>query len=43
LPQLAGACPIIPMEHVDMSDEMVSPALTDVEPVPPREPEAIEC
>ena len=34
---------IIPMEHVDMSDDMVANAVPDAEPVPPREPEAIEC
>jgi hypothetical protein len=31
------------MEHVDMSDEIISDAAPDPEPVSPREPEAIEC
>jgi hypothetical protein len=31
------------MESVDMSDEMIDYALPDAVPVPPREPEAIEC
>ena len=38
-----GAFPIIPIEHVYMGDEIISNALPDPEPVPPREPEAIEC
>jgi Oxidoreductase-like protein, N-terminal len=31
------------MESVDMSDEMTANALPDSAPVPPREPDAIEC
>ena len=31
------------MESVDMSEEVTSAALPDPQPVPPREPEAIEC
>jgi len=39
----AGAFTITPVEHIDMSDEIIVNALPDPEPVPPREPEAIEC
>jgi hypothetical protein len=31
------------MEHIDMSNETNANAVTDPQPVPPREPEAIEC
>ncbi len=31
------------MEPIDMSDESAAAVIPDIEPLPPREPEAIEC